>query len=338
MIELRSHDGFPGATLRAEWELLVDEDPHATIFHTPRYLQVWAETLGRGAVRVDTVHRDGRLIGVVPQAHEREGSPTGPVELLRFLGGTDVTDYLGPVSRLEDRDDVAGAYVDALADHRDWDEVVAGGLAADSGWREALVRHAEEAGLTIVDEAVDDVCPRVDLSDGYDAYLKGLAGKQRHELRRKARKLARDAGEVNLVAIAPAHHQQALDSFFAMAAEIEGEKGRFFLSDEMRAFFGALADEFGEEGVFRIHALEVAGSVGAATVSLVHKNMWGLYNSTFDVALRTLAPGMVLVGELIRTAAEQKIGVFDLLRGDEPYKYRFGATDRTLRRVALSRR
>ncbi len=337
MIELRTHDGFPGASLRAEWELLVDEDPHATIFHTPRYLQVWADTLGGGVVRVDTVHRDGRLIGVIPLSRERVGGPTGPMEVLRFLGGTDVTDYLGPVSRLEDRDDVAGAYVDALAERRDWDEVVAGGLAADSGWREALVRHVRTRGLEIVDEAVDDVCPRISLTDGYDEYLKTLGSKQRHELRRKARKLARDAGEVNLVAVPAEHHQQALDSFFAMAAEVDGEKGRFFLSDEMRAFFGALADEFGPDGTFRIHALEVAGAVGAATISLVHKARWGLYNSTFDVGLRNLAPGMVLVGELIRAAAEEKLAVFDLLRGDEPYKYRFGADDRTLRRVALSR-
>jgi hypothetical protein len=41
------------------------------------------------------------------------------------------------------------------------------------------------------------------------------------------------------------------------------------------------------------------------TVSLVHGGEWGLYNSAFDPALGALAPGMVLVGELIEQAAEE---------------------------------
>jgi CelD/BcsL family acetyltransferase involved in cellulose biosynthesis len=73
------------------------------------------------------------------------------------------------------------------------------------------------------------------------------------------------------------------------------------------------------------------------TVSLVHSGEWGLYNSAFDPTLRMLAPGMVLVGNLIEIAAAEGNTVFDLLRGDEPYKYRFGATDRTLRRYTIER-
>jgi CelD/BcsL family acetyltransferase involved in cellulose biosynthesis len=47
---------------------------------------------------------------------------------------------------------------------------------------------------------------------------------------------------------------------------------------------------------------------------------------------------MVLVGELIRLAAREQRAVFDLLRGNEPYKYRFGPTERRLERVTIGRR
>ena len=338
MIELRTHDGIPGGSLRADWDALVDDDPDATVFHTPRYLEVWERMLGeRAAPQVRTMHRDGRLVGVVAEAHERHGSPTGPTEILRFLGGTEVTDYLGPVARPEDRDDVMAAYADALAADVDWDELVAGGLAVDTGWPDALQRHAERLGFEVVEDAVEDVCPRVDLAGGYEAYLDSLPGKQRHELRRKARKLARDAGELRMVEVDAGHVVERLDEFFEMAAENESAKAAFFRKEPMREFFRELAREFAEERVFRLHLLEVGGRPGAATISLVHGREWGLYNSAFDPTLRMLAPGMVQVGQLIETAATEGCTVFDLLRGDEPYKYRFGATDRELRRLTLVR-
>jgi CelD/BcsL family acetyltransferase involved in cellulose biosynthesis len=260
------------------------------------------------------------------------------VEVRRFLGGTDVTDYLGPVARPEDRDDVVAAYLDELAADVDWDEMVAGGLPADTGWLEAFDRHARRLELPVLERADEDVCPRVDLAGGYDGFLSRLPGKQRHELRRKARKLARDAGDWRVVDVAADDVPERLEDFFAMAADTETAKAGFFRKEVMRTFFRELADEFCDDRIFRLHVLEVAGRPGAATVSLCHGRDWGLYNSVFDPTLRMLAPGMVLVGELIEQAANEGFEVFDLLRGDEPYKYRFGAMDRPLGRVTVARK
>jgi CelD/BcsL family acetyltransferase involved in cellulose biosynthesis len=46
---------------------------------------------------------------------------------------------------------------------------------------------------------------------------------------------------------------------------------------------------------------------------------------------------MVLMGELIERAAGERRTVFDLLRGDEAYKYQFGAEDRAVERLTLVR-
>lgn len=337
-IEVRTHDGLPEGALRAEWELLAEDDPEATVFHTPRYLQTWMAVLGDEITpRVRTVHRGDRLVGLVPEGYARTGSPTGPVEVVRFLGGTEVTDYLGPIARREDRGDVVAAYLTELSRDVDWDEVVVGGLARDAGWAEAFRNQAGEIGLKIFGADVEDVCPRIDLSGGYDRYLDSLPGKQRHEMRRKARKLARDAGEIRVHEVAAGKVMSELEVFFDMANETETEKARFFRKETMREFFRALAAEFAEDRVFRLHVLDVGGRPAAATISLVWGREWGLYNSAFDPSLRTLAPGMVLVGELIQQAAREGVAVFDLLRGDEPYKYRFGAVDRPLDRLILVR-
>lgn len=338
MIELRTHDSVPTGSLRTEWEMLLDEDPHATVFHGPRYLALWREVLGqRSPTRVHTIHREGRLIGVVADANDLEGSPTGPEEHRRFLGGTEVTDYLGPISRLEDRTDVADAYVANLAADVDWDEFVAGGLAKDSGWADAFRRAIGQHGLAVIEEDIEDVCPRVDISGGYDAWLDGLPGRARQELNRKTRKLARDAGDLELVEVPPGDIAGAIDGFLDQAAASLPDKSGFFERPEIHDWFKALAGEFAKDGIFRLHRLDVGGLPAAATVSLVQGGQWGLYNSSFDPTLGSLAPGMVIINLLIEQAANEGVRVFDLLRGDEPYKYRFGAEDRPLERLTVGR-
>ena len=337
--ELRTHLGVPRGTLATEWELLLEEDPHATLFQGPRFLATWQEVLGeRATALIHTVHRDGRIIGVVPEGHEREGSATGPIEVRRFLGGTEVTDYLGPVSRVEDRADVAYAYLEMLAKDVDWDELVAAGIAADSGWPDALRAAADQLDLAVLQDDVEDVCPRIDLSDGYDAYLSRLPGRLRQELTRKTRKLGRDAGELEVVEVPSDEIVDHLDAFLDQAAEAEPQKAGFFSRPEIHDWFKALAAEFTPDRIFRYHHLLVGGLPAAATVSLVHRGEWGLYNSSFDPTLAALAPGIVLKGRLVELAADEGCRVFDLLRGAEPYKYRFGAVDRPLRRLSIVRR
>jgi CelD/BcsL family acetyltransferase involved in cellulose biosynthesis len=338
VIELRTHDELPEGSDRAAWQLLVDDDPDATVFHTPRYLAAWAEVFATTtAVRVHTVHRDGRLIGVIPDANDVQGSPGGPEEIRRFQGGTEVTDYLGPVSRREDRLDVATAYVANLARDVDWDEFVAGGLATDSGWPEAFRRALGAEGLEVIEDVREDVCPRVQLPDSHEAFLAGLPGRLRQELTRKTRKLARDAGELELVAVPGEEVVGRLDAFLDQAALSFPDKAGFFQRPDMHAWFKLLGERLVPDGTFRLHELHVGGLLAASAVSLVHRGTWGLYNSAVDPTLAAFAPGVVLVNLLIGAAAEEGCDVFDLLRGDEAYKYRYGAEDRELIRLVAGR-
>ena len=331
MLELLTQARFHADPQSREWEHVVALDPSSSVFSTPRYLQVWWEHLGGAQQPRIRFACDGDgIVGVVPEV--RDGATA------RFAGGEDVTDYLGPVSLPERRDEVADAWLGALATEDDWDEVVASGMPEDAGWHETLAQRAEAHGLVVKESDLDAVCPRIDLDGGWDGYLGRLTGKQRHELGRKARKLARETGAVAVHEVARAELDDSLDAFVALHRTSEGAKARFFVDARKRAFFAALVDEFGDDDVLRIHRLDIDDQPAAVTISLVYGGEWGLYNSAFDSTMRSLAPGMVLVGELIRMAAEGGARVFDLLRGDEEYKYRFGAVDRRVRRVVLTRR
>jgi len=50
------------------------------------------------------------------------------------------------------------------------------------------------------------------------------------------------------------------------------------------------------------------------------------------------SPGWVLLGSLLQWANERHVAEFDFMRGDEEYKYRFGAVDRFVVRAVAERR
>jgi CelD/BcsL family acetyltransferase involved in cellulose biosynthesis len=64
--------------------------------------------------------------------------------------------------------------------------------------------------------------------------------------------------------------------------------------------------------------------------------LWG-YNAGFNNAYASLSPGWLIMAELVRWCAEHGRTVFDFMRGGEEYKYRFGAVDRFVQRVVITR-
>ena len=170
----------------------------------------------------------------------------------------------------------------------------------------------------------------------WDGYLGALPAKLRHEIRRKAKKLEADAGPFSIVTAGTQDLTALLDRFVELHHLSEGPKGVFMVPG-MEIFFRRLGEAFLSSGAFRLNFIEVNGSLAAGTIGFRWADRSYLYNSAFDRSWGALAPGMVLVGEDIRLAIEDGATGFDLLKGDYPYKYRFGAVPRQVRRMIVRR-
>ena len=180
---------------RRGWAELVDADPAGTVFHTPAYLKLYWEEFGETPdhlLLAFAEEDDGAQVGAV--AFERIG------QTLRFLGGTEVTDYMGPVGVPERQDAIAKELWTALLTREDWADADLRGLPEDQPWLGLLRDAAAGLGLTV--EETDDqngVAPFLPLPGTWEAYLEALPSKLRHEIKRKARKLTEEAGEYTIV-------------------------------------------------------------------------------------------------------------------------------------------
>src|SRR5436189_3239476 len=141
---------------RRDWSDLVEADPAATFFHTPRYLKVYWEEFGSEVdeLLLAFAEEDGRTVGAA--AFERLG-PT-----LRFLGGTEVTDYMGPVAAPGAEDRVAKELMQMVTGLDEWRRADLRGLPGDSPWLPRLRDAAGTQGLGIAEED-DTVAPPLEL-------------------------------------------------------------------------------------------------------------------------------------------------------------------------------
>ncbi|MGH2681071.1 MAG: GNAT family N-acetyltransferase [Actinomycetota bacterium] len=316
---------------RRDWSDLVRADPAGTIFHTPDFLKLYWEEFGEEPDHLLLAFGKIDGVQVAAVAFERIGAT------LRFLGGTEVTDYLGPVGEPTASAPFCDALWNGLLGRDDWDVADLRGLREDADWLAALREAAQARGLTVEEtEDQNGVAPFLELPATWDEYLMAIPSKLRHEIRRKAKKLEAEAGPFRIETATDETLLPLLDRFVELHQMSEGPKGVFMVPG-MEIFFRRLGEAFCEPGIFRLSFIRVNDELAAGTIGFVFRGTYSLYNSVFDRAWQQLAPGMVLVAENIRQAIDEGCVAFDFLKGDYAYKYRFGARRRAVQRLVVGR-
>ena len=311
------------AELSGAWSKVAERRSPASIFLTPEWIAVTREHDSAEAVTLavgDPPH------GIAALARETDGS-------LRFAGGelTDEQDVVAPagqeravassVSTWIAREAPLQVRLEFVPEDVPTLDVIASALA-DSGYR------VERSRLI--------TSPRLTLPGDFETYVQGLGKKERHELRRKIRRLE-NATQATFRWASDAARGTTLDRFFALHRLSRGQKADFMTTDVER-FFRDIADALAPLGRLRLGVLRAHDEDAAVLFAFAYRGTLALYNAAYDPALASLSIGIVSHAWAIREAIGERFDTYDLLRGDEPYKYDLGATDRWLGRLVATRR
>ena len=356
---------------RSTWDALAERTPWATPFSGWAFQQAWWDAYGDNAheetlVLVDRDAAPGAdPVAIVPLMHRHEVepgdalihttmrhgdgarlTPVAPTDTAVFFGASYHADYATILAAPADLSSVAAALADYLAEpaeRRPWDVVdlrrlrcgdpAADALAAALGAREI----AEGWTLNVERE---DVCPVVMLpaSADMEAYLATLGKKERHEIRRKVRR-AEAVGEILLEdSLDPLGE---LESFIDLHQKRWGADGLFPDTPggaQSRVLFRRLFELHGPDGPLRLAFLSVGGRRIAAGIHFETPDGSLYYNAGVDPDARDLSPGVLMVYAYVRHALLTGLTRLDLLRGNEPYKYEWGAKDEPIQRILVRRR
>jgi CelD/BcsL family acetyltransferase involved in cellulose biosynthesis len=294
-----------------------------------------------------------------------------PTACAVYFGATYHADYATMLGHPQDLAAAADALVAALAEDRITPPPTAGDPDHPEHWSAIDLRR-----LRVADPATDalatafglrelaegwtlniereDVCPVIRLPEGgdLDALLATLGKKERHEIRRKVRR-AEAAGPIELVE--STDPLTDLDAFIDLHQARWGDRGLFPPTpggDQSRRFMRRLFELFGEARA-AAPAVSAPAAPAAPTLHLgfltvggkrigaeIHFETAGsvlYYNAGVDPEARDLSPGVVLLERLVRRAIELGKCRVDLLRGNEPYKYEWGAVDEPIQRILVRR-
>lgn len=317
-------DGFA-----APWAALYDRSTAGSPFQSPDWLIPWWRAFQPGRLSLHGVSDAGRLVALAPcwledGVYGRRLLPLG-------LSMSDDTDVLiDPTARGAD-----AALVAAVAADPDWggwrlEDVLAGGAAAGlrprPDWRAA---HAPQN-------------PRPVLPLGGPRDADGLPLTVPTDRRRKLRRALRLADARGGAVVARDPDAEVLIGELVRLHGLRwterGEPGGTFADPRVRAFLAEALPRMQAAGLARTALLTVGGIVAGAYLGWHRGDRAMAYMGGFDPAFSHESPGAILMGDAIARAADEGAAWFDFLRGAEPYKYLWGATDSWTTRIEWRRR
>ena len=329
-----SDGGF--AALRPEWNRLLQRSCCDTIFLTWEWQSTWWKHLGEGDLlllgfRADD---DGRLVGIAPLFHTQTDSRES---ILHLVGCRDVSDYLDLIVEQGQEDIVYPALLDYLeTEGPEWGLADFCNIPEGSTTFVRLRELAEARGYQTLVE-IEDVCPIIDLPATWDEYLMTLSKKQRHEVRRKMRRADAEV-DTRFVVVGPEHNLETEIGIFVDLHQKSSPEKDEFMDPQMVGFFYDVAQVLQDQGWLQLVFVEMDGEKAASLLNFDYGGSILVYNSGYDPArFYHLSPGIIVTARSIEHAIALGRAKFDFLRGDEVYKYRFGAQDTKVRRLLVAK-
>ena len=309
-------------SLADHWRQILEDSAEPTFFDSQTWQKTWWSEFGN----------ESELQLLMVRSESGDVNMIAPLMIdgseISFLGSTDLVDYHDFLSRDRHSSNSIQSLVSALSEMSEIDTILLQSIPGNSPTITQFREEAENAGWRVELEQ-EDVAPRMELPASWDEYVSALRKKDRHELRRKLRRLEA-AGEVQHVELSePADIEAGMPEFMRLHRMSTPDKNEF-MTAEREQFFCKIAIELAREGVTRLCFLEIDGVREATSLSFVSGNVRYLYNSGYNPAQYKLSVGLLNHALTIKSSIESGHRVFDFMRGNESYKYHLGGIDRQI--------
>ncbi len=242
------------------------------------------------------------------------------------LIGTGISDYLDPLIDVEP----SKLFVEALQDHlehkKDWDICNWQDLSAGTPLRE----------LKMASVCPDTPCSAIPLTGTFEELWHSRSKDMRRNLRRYSER-AKKIGSVEFE-VSSAAGKEWLDELVRLHAarwEKQGETG-MIAANRSEAFLREIASEFAALEQLRFFGIRFKGKIAALVLTFVHNNQVFSYMSAFDPEYEILGFGRTLLYEAIQYSYQHGYTAWNFLRGEEPYKFSWGAQSIPKSRIVLA--
>ena len=306
-------------TIDSLTRLWADHDnrlPWHCLFVSPPWLKAWIDSfIGTATPYLRSVRVTDDVVGVAALMidHDRHCAS--------FAGDTSVSDYLDFVIAPGREPEFYACLVRDLR-RQNVQYLRLEHVRSDSSILTVLKDMAVKLGCRFSSQA-QDVSMTLKLPDTWDKYLLQLPAKQRHEIRRKLRRLY-EAGTVSYVlADKPADTSRVMDTFLKFFRQIHPHKAAF-MTHQMTGFFRALEKRLAENGMLNLFTLKIDAVPAAVVMCIDFRSTRYLYNNAYDLEFSRLSVGLLSKVLSLKDGIQAGLTAYDFLKGGEIYKKRLG--------------
>jgi CelD/BcsL family acetyltransferase involved in cellulose biosynthesis len=322
------------ALIEREWNLLLSQSVMDTPFLRYGYQHTWWQYKGGGKwpqaeLRIITAREDGHLVGIAPLfIGERNGEKE-----IHFVGSVEISDYLDFIVQPKNAQTFINGIFKLIIERKERfpEKIQLFNIPDDSPSLQIIKEIGESEYWSIEIEPAYHT-PTITLPEDWETYLAGINKKQRHEIRRKMRRANESEDGVTWHIATEKNMLNQDTANFLQLMELDVEKKRF-LTEDMRKQMSAIIQWAFIEGILQLSFLTINDEKAAGYLCFDYGNRIWVYNSGFNPDQKYYSPGWVLLSYLIQHAIKTGKTHFDFMRGDETYKYRFGAVDSYVMKV-----
>ncbi|MCP4023511.1 MAG: GNAT family N-acetyltransferase [Desulfobacteraceae bacterium] len=294
-------------------------------FVLPFWLAIWHDHFIDDCVpNILKLQKDSEVGAIAPLMINKQNA--------EFLGSESVLDFQDIIIGKENPDNF---FISLLHHLKNLDIRILelGALKSDSAAMQALPKICKQMGYKILQVQTEPYF-QMELPATFEEYLSMLKGKQRHEVRRKLRRLS-EAGKIEFTVVKDeAALKETFPVFLNMFKDSRMDKAQF-LSPSMTSYFKSLAMELARQKMLWLTFLSIDKNPCACTFSFEFNNTLYLYNNGYDPAYKKYSVGHLCKVFTIKHGIEQKIKCFNFLKGEERYKKHLGGKMHPLYRLTV---
>jgi CelD/BcsL family acetyltransferase involved in cellulose biosynthesis len=333
-------------TLQPVWnQLLKNNLLGSNVFLTWEWLSTWWKHFGPGKrLMILTVEDQGAILGIAPlMFSEYKASAFGHIRKIELVAARD-SDYNNFII-LRENVAVVNSIVDYLKNKIpgwDWIELKEIPESTDKLNLVNIFSHDFSSNLTLKMNVCNS-CPYVVLPVSINLLMEKLGQKMRQNLTRRLREMRKNYRvELKRYDEAGYSAKQAMTFLARLNKARWSAQGMPGLLDEKHDDFGNfqmdVAERFAEKGWLGLYFLMANDEPISAEYTFEYGRKVYSYLSGFDPSYSKYSVGNLLVMLLLERLIKDGFSEYDMLRGDEPYKFAWTNTYRQNFEIRLVQR
>lgn len=327
------------AAHKEEWNNLLVHTDADQLFMSFEWILAWWKHFG-SKLKLDTyfIYIDGELVGVLPLViRKKEG-----FRQLTILGvgKSDYVDFL--IREDHSRECLTFFYNEILQHERGWDICVLSKLVEDRVTFQHLSAFLLEKGKRRIRISSYGSAPFLMITSAWEDYLNKISKKMVGDTRRQIRRIEREFGNLKYESMVPYEKLDDLYSNFVEYHRVRRDAVKkdysMFNDDRNITFYRDIMKGFHQRGTVHFSVLYCNDLAISMHLGFIVGNKFYYLVPVFNSNFQKYSIGRILLIHLLEEAFTNHYEEFDFCYGDEPYKYEFSSSERSLREIIYCRR